>query len=527
MSQPSLTAIIDQELQKINLDQATKNIGTVTRVGDGIVFAEGLSQAKMGELVNFANGVQGLILNLEQDQVGIIVLGEYTGISEGDRLETSGQSLAIGVNDDMLGRAVNPLGQTVDGKGAIKGKLTPMAIEKLASGVVERQPVTVPVQTGILAIDAAIPVGRGQRELIIGDRGTGKTAVAIDTIIAQKGQNLTCIYVAIGQKTSKIAQVMRQLEKTGALEYTIIVAASASESAAMQYLAPYAGAAIGEYFMSKGQDALVVYDDLTKHAWAYRQLSLILRRPPGREAYPGDVFYLHSRLLERAARLNQEYGGGSLTALPIIETQAGDISAYIPTNVISITDGQIYLETDLFNAGIRPAVNMGQSVSRVGTNAQTKAMKQVAGKIKLDLAQYRSMAAFAQFGSDVDPKTKATLDRGSRITEMLKQPQYQPLPLEEEVVVLYAVVKGYVDNLPVATISDFKHRLIAMARTSAKAMLNDIVEAKQLDDKLEASLQKFIEDFMTTYTPVEDQTNYGQSSTQDKVSQSVKEVATK
>ena len=431
MSQASLAAQIEQEIAKADLSHASKNIGTVTRVVDGIVFARGLSKVEMGELVVFENNVKGLVLNLESDQIGIIVLGDYTGIKEGDKVENSGQALEINVNDSMLGRVVDPLGNPLDGKGPLKGKLQPMAIENLAPGVVDRQSVSVPVQTGILSIDAAIPVGRGQRELIIGDRGTGKTAIAIDTIMGQKGQDLICIYVAIGQKSSKIAQVVSQLEKSGALEYTVIVSASASDSAAMQYLAPYSGAAIGEYFMHKGQDALAVYDDLTKHAWAYRQLSLVLRRPPGREAYPGDVFYLHSRLLERAARMSEERGGGSLTALPIIETQAGDISAYIPTNVISITDGQIFLETDLFNAGVRPAVNMGQSVSRVGTAAQTKAMKQVGGKLKLDLAQYRELAAFAQFGSDLDPKTQATIDRGARITEALKQPQYQPMEIQD------------------------------------------------------------------------------------------------
>lgn len=525
MKAHTLTEVIETQLQKISLDQSVKNVGQVSRVGDGIVFAEGLSQAKMGELVKFANGVEGLVLNLEQDQLGIIVLGDFTDIAEGDQVETTGQALAIAVNDSILGRVVDPLGKTVDGHGQLKGQTELMPIEKLAPGVVARQSVSQPVQTGILAIDSAIPVGRGQRELIIGDRGTGKTAVAIDTIIAQKGQDLRCIYVAIGQKSSKIAQVMTQLEKTGSLEYTTIVAASAADSAAMQYLAPYAGAAIGEYFMSKGQDALVVYDDLTKHAWAYRQLSLILRRPPGREAYPGDVFYLHSRLLERAARINPEHGGGSLTALPIIETQAGDVSAYIPTNVISITDGQIYLETDLFNAGIRPAVNMGLSVSRVGTAAQTKAMKQVAGKLKLDLAQYRSMAAFAQFGSDLDAKTKATLDRGARITEALKQSQYQPLPLADEVVVLFAVVKGYVDQVPVSSIGDYKHKLLNLAHASGAKILEAITETKQLDDKLEAQLATFIEDFSKSYTPVAEDSQYQTDTAEDKVTTKVTQKA--
>lgn len=503
MSQSTLASQIEQEIAKLDLAHTSKNVGVVTQVGDGIVFARGLSNAQMGELVTFANGVRGLILNLETDQVGIIVLGDYIGIKEGDKVESSRQSLEIGVNDSILGRVVNPLGETLDGKGALEGKLSTMPIERLAPGVVERQSVSEPVQTGVLSVDAAIPVGRGQRELIIGDRGTGKTALAIDTILAQKGQDLLCIYVAVGQKSSKIAQVVAQLEKQGAMEYTVVVSASASDSAAMQFLAPYAGAAIGEYFMHKGQDALVVYDDLTKHAWAYRQLSLVLRRPPGREAYPGDVFYLHSRLLERAARLSDEEGGGSLTALPIIETQAGDISAYIPTNVISITDGQIFLETDLFNAGIRPAVNMGQSVSRVGTAAQTKAMKKVAGKLKLDLAQYRELAAFAQFGSDLDPKTQATIDRGARITEVLKQPQYQPLPLADEVIVLYAVSNGFVDALPVETLSDYKEKLIRFMRGTKSDIVDDITSKKAIDDDLDAKLREAVDQFTQGYTPVE------------------------
>lgn len=500
MSQSStLLNQIEQEIAKADISHAAKNIGSVIRVTDGIVLATGLSEVEMGELVVFANGVKGLVLNLESDQIGIIVLGDYTGIKEGDRVETSGQALEIGVSDSILGRVVNPLGEVLDGKGALKGKITQRAIENLAPGVVERQSVSVPVQTGILSVDAAIPIGRGQRELIIGDRGTGKTALAIDTILAQKGQDLICIYVAIGQKSSKIAQVVAQLEKSGALEYTVIVSASASDSAAMQYLAPYAGAAIGEYFMHQGKDALVVFDDLTKHAWAYRQISLVLRRPPGREAYPGDVFYLHSRLLERAARLSDARGGGSLTALPIIETQAGDISAYIPTNVISITDGQIFLETDLFNAGVRPAVNMGQSVSRVGTAAQTKAMKQVAGKLKLDLAQYRELAAFAQFGSDLDPKTQSVIDRGARITEALKQPQYNPLPLAEEVVVLYAVTNGFVDELPVDSIGDFKERLLTLVRATHSDLLDKIATKKVLDEEIEASLKEVIEQFVKSF----------------------------
>ncbi len=523
MNSQSFSTVIEQEIAKIDLKHTAKNVGTVIKVMDGIVIARGLSGAQMGELVSFANGVKGLVLNLESDQIGIIVLGDYTAIEEGDTIQTSGQALAIEVNNAILGRVVSPLGEVLDGKGAISGKKTLMPIENLAPGVVERQSVGTPVQTGILSVDAAIPVGRGQRELIIGDRSTGKTALALDTILAQKGQDLLCIYVAIGQKSSKIAQVVSQLEKSGALEYTVVVSASASDAAAMQYLAPYAGAAIGEYFMHQGKDALVVYDDLTKHAWAYRQLSLVLRRPPGREAYPGDVFYLHSRLLERAARMSDERGGGSLTALPVIETQAGDISAYIPTNVISITDGQIFLETDLFNAGIRPAVNMGQSVSRVGTAAQTKAMKQVAGKLKLDLAQYRELAAFAQFGSDLDPKTQATIDRGARITEMLKQPQYQPLPLAEEVMVLYAVTNGFVDELPVATIGDFKVKLLSMLRATQPKLLQEITTKKALDESLEAKVKQVLADFVKGYTPVSQDSTYQTADNEKELKQSIKE----
>jgi F-type H+-transporting ATPase subunit alpha len=495
----SFLSIIEQELREVALDHGAKTVGVVERVSDGVVVAQGLRSAKMGEVVAFGHGVRGLILNLEQDSVGIIVLGDYTGISEGDRIEATGKILSIGVNEAMLGRTISALGEPLDGRGDIAGKMTPMPIEQQAPGVVDRQSVTVPVQTGILSIDAAIPIGRGQRELIIGDRNTGKTAVALDTIINQRGQDLICIYVAIGQKSSKIAQVASILKNLGALDHTIIVAAPAADPASMQYLAPYAGAAIGEYFMRQGMDALVVYDDLTKHAWAYRQLSLVLRRPPGREAYPGDVFYLHSRLLERAARLSSERGGGSLTALPIIETQAGDVSAYIPTNVISITDGQIFLESDLFNAGIRPAVNMGISVSRVGTSAQTKAMKKVAGKLKLDLAQYRELAAFAQFGSDLDAKTKETLDRGARITEALKQPQYQPLGLAEEVVVLYMVINGYLDNVAIEEVGRAKERLLALMRTSHKDLMEGIAKEKMLDEALEDRLKAAIVQFMQGY----------------------------
>jgi F-type H+-transporting ATPase subunit alpha len=512
----SLTKILEQELASLSFDQSAKNVGIVERVGDGIVFAQGLGQAKMGELVEFAGGRQGLILNLELDRAGIIVLGNYEHIKEGDTVQSTGKTLEIAVNESILGRVVDPLGAALDGKGELSGKLEGMPIEKVAPGVVARESVGVPVQTGILAVDAAIPIGRGQRELIIGDRNTGKTAFAIDAILNQKGQGLVCIYVAIGQKRAKVAQVVAKLEQMGAMDYTCVVAATASDSAAMQYLAPYAGAAIGEYFMSQGKDALVVYDDLTKHAWAYRQISLILRRPPGREAYPGDVFYLHSRLLERAARLNEAHGGGSLTALPIIETQAGDISAYIPTNVISITDGQIYFESDLFNAGIRPAVNMGLSVSRVGTAAQTKAMKQVAGKLKLDLAQYRALAAFAQFGSDLDAKTKATLDRGERITEILKQPQYQPLPLADEVVLLFAAANGFIDKLPVATLTDFKNKFLKLMHATHAKLMDAIADKKTLDDALTKQLREAIEQFVAGYTPIEESTSAGTATRKEK-----------
>src|SRR6187455_462413 len=453
-----ISELIKSRIEGLGQPADIKNQGTVVSVTDGIVRVHGLSDVMAGEMLEFPTTKDGqptfgLTLNLERDSVGSVILGEYEHISEGDTVKCTGNILSVPVGPELLGRVVNSLGAPIDGKGPINAKLSDV-IEKVAPGVIWRKKVSQPVQTGLKAIDAMVPIGRGQRELIIGDRQTGKTAVAVDTIINQKGKDLFCVYVAIGQKASTIANVVRKLEEHGAMAYTIIVAASASESAAMQYIAPYSGCTMGEYFRDRGQDALIIYDDLTKQAWAYRQVSLLLPRPPGREAYPGDVFYLHSRLLERAAKMNDENKAGSLTALPVIETQANDVSAYIPTNVISITDGQIFLESDLFYSGVRPAVNVGISVSRVGSSAQTKAMKKVAGRIKGELAQYREMAAFAQFGSDLDATTQRLLNRGARLTELLKQPQFSPLKMEEQVVVVYAGVNGYLDRLPVNKVRD-------------------------------------------------------------------------
>jgi F-type H+-transporting ATPase subunit alpha len=481
------------------------NVGSVVDVGDGIAHVYGLQGALYNELVEFrgtldevtGQPVMGIAQNLEEDSVGVVVLGAYSKITEGTEVRSTGQVVEVPVGDELLGRIVDPLGRPLDGKGPINTtKRRP--VERLAPGVVQRQPVDTPVQTGIKAIDAMIPIGRGQRELIIGDRQTGKTQIALDTIINQSGQNLFCIYVAIGQKQSKVAEIAATLERLGALEYTIIVSATASESAALQWLAPYAGTAIGEEFMESGRDALIVYDDLTKHAQAYRQISLLLRRPPGREAYPGDVFFLHSRLLERAARLNNELGGGSLTALPVIETQAGDVSAYIPTNVISITDGQIYLEGDLFYAGIRPAVNVGISVSRVGGAAMTKAMSKVAGSLRLDLSQYRELAAFAQFGSDLDRATQARLERGKRVTEVLKQGQYQPLKLWQEVAVIFAAVNGFLDKIPVEKIQEWETGFYRFIDASHPEIAQSIETEKKLTDELNDALRKAIEEFNDT-----------------------------
>src|SRR2546429_402347 len=474
-----ITEIIRQQLSGIGKGVDVAEVGTVTSVGDGIARIYGLERVMAGELVQFPHNVAGLALNLEEDNVGVVLLGEYQAISEGDEVRRTGRIMSVPVGQAMVGRVVNPLGIPIDGKGPINTtEFYP--IERLAPGVVDRKPVKEPLQTGLKAIDAMIPIGRGQGELIIGDRQTGKTAIAVDTIINQKGNGVICIYVAIGQKKSTVAQVVKTLESYGAMEHTIVVSASASEPAPLQYLAPYGGCAMGEYFLYNKQHALCIYDDLSKHAQAYREISLLLRRPPGREAYPGDVFYLHSRLLERAAKLNDEKGGGSLTALPVIETQAGDVSAYIPTNVISITDGQIYLESDLFNQGVRPAINVGNSVSRVGGSAQIKAMRQVAGTLRLDLAQYRELAAFAQFGSDLDKATQAQLHRGVRLVEILKQPQYEPVPVERQVAIIFAGTNGYLDKIAVSDVRAFETELYKYIETRSPGLLDAIAEKKQL-----------------------------------------------
>ena len=472
-------------------------VGHVIEVGDGIARVSGLPSIKLSELVEFSNGTLGIAFNLEDDNVGVIIMGDYIHIREGDEVRGTGRIASVPVGMGLIGRVVNALGQPIDGKGPIQATEY-YNVERIAPGVIERQDVDTPLQTGILAIDAMFPIGRGQRELIIGDRQTGKTAIALDTIINQRGQNVFCIYVAIGQKEAQVAAVRATLEQYGAMDYTTIVVASAAESAALQYLAPYAGCAMGEWFMENGKDALIIYDDLSKHAWAYRQVSLLLRRPPGREAYPGDVFYLHSRLLERAARLSEARGGGSLTALPIIETLLGDVSAYIPTNVISITDGQIFLETDLFNAGQRPAINVGISVSRVGGDAQRKAMKKFAGRMKGELSQFRALAAFAQFGADLDRATQLQLDRGMRLTELLKQPQYNPVPLADEVMLIYAGTRGYLDQIPVAQINTWRHEFLRYVNTQYPQIASSInsPETKyDLTDEMENLLKKALEDF--------------------------------
>ena len=495
-----IVSVIKQQIEQFGMEVTMVDVGTVIEVGDGIARVHGLAAAKYNELLQFPNEIMGIALNLEEDSVAAVVLGDYTGIKEGDEVRCTGRIAEVPVGEALIGRVVDPLGRPIDGKGAVKTDKT-LPVERVAPNVVLRQSVNTPVQTGIKAIDSMIPLGRGQRELIIGDRSTGKTAIALDTIINQKGGDLTCIYVAIGQKVSKVARVVATLETYGAMEHTIVVAANASDSVALQYLAPYSGCAIGEEFMEQGKDVLVIYDDLSKHAWAYRQLSLLLRRPPGREAYPGDVFYLHSRLLERAAKYAPEYGGGSLTALPIIETQAGDMSAYIPTNVISITDGQMYLEADLFNAGIKPALNVGLSVSRVGSSAQTKAMKQVAGKLRLELAQYRELAAFAQFGTtELDKTTRAQLDRGQRITEVLKQTQYAPVPLENQVMILYAAINGYLDDVAVNKVADFEADYYKFMKTTYPKVSDAIVKTKELSAETEEALKKAIDEFKAGYS---------------------------
>lgn len=492
--------IIDNLVKKIEGyegENKPSDAGQVIEIGDGIARVAGLSNVKYHEMVEIEassqDKVTGLALNLEETSVGVVILGDSSKIKEGDNVTSTGKVLEIPIGDELVGRVVNPLGEPIDGKGSIKTKQTGL-IEKVAPGVISRKSVDTPLQTGIKAIDGLIPVGRGQRELIIGDRGTGKTAIAIDTIINQKGKNVICIYVAIGQKESKIARIVKKLEDFGAMEHTIVVAAGASDPAPMNYLAPYAGCAMGEYFRDNGKDALIIYDDLSKHAWAYREMSLLLRRPPGREAYPGDVFYLHSRLLERAARLSDAEGGGSLTALPIIETQAGDVSAYIPTNVISITDGQIFLETDLFYKGIRPALNVGLSVSRVGGAAQTKTMKKVAGQLRLDLAQFRELEAFAQFGSDLDEATKKQLDRGRRVTELLKQPQYSPLEVPGQVISFFAVNNGYMDDIEINKISNFERDLVEFFKTNHKSVWESF-ETNPALDEVQSNLVSIVEEF--------------------------------
>jgi F-type H+-transporting ATPase subunit alpha len=494
------TNIVEQLKNKIAVfqtDVKVEKVGTVLEVGDGVARVSGLKDAASMEMLDFGNNIFGVALNLEESVIGSIILGDYTHIKVGDTVRLTGKILSVPVGEAVIGRTVNALGFPIDGKGPIKSDKS-YPVEKIAPGVITRQGVKQPVQTGIKAIDALIPIGRGQRELIIGDRQTGKTAVAIDTIINQKGQNMICIYVAIGQKEGKVAKIVKTLEEHGAMDYTIVVSAGASEPAALSYIAPYAGCAMGEYFMDQGKDVLVVYDDLSKQAVAYREISLLLRRPPGREAYPGDVFYLHSRLLERAAKLNKDFGGGSLTALPIVETQAGDVTAYIPTNVISITDGQIFLETDLFYKGIRPALNIGISVSRVGASAQTKAMKKVAGKLKLQLAQFRELEAFAQFGSDLDPETQKQLDLGRRMTEVLKQPQYTPYAMEKEVTVLYAVNNGHFNVIPVEKMAETEKAFHQYMATQAKDVLSEIATTKELSESTEAKLKTAIEQFVQT-----------------------------
>lgn len=493
---------LQSRLSGFDASPEVQHVGVVLEVSDGVARVSGLSQVASMEMVEFLSGnsaqgvghVYGVALNLEQHVVGVVVLGEYQGIKQGDTVRATGRILSVPVTESLIGRVVSALGEAKDGKGEIKSKLT-YPVEKTAPGVIARQGVRQPVQTGVKAIDALIPIGRGQRELIIGDRQTGKTALAIDAILNQHDQNMICVYVAIGQKESKVAKIVAELEQRGAMRYTIVVSAAASEPAALQFIAPYAATAMAEYFMDQGKDVLIVYDDLSKQAVAYREISLLLRRPPGREAYPGDVFYLHSRLLERAAKLNPDHGGGSITALPIIETQAGDVSAYIPTNVISITDGQIFLESDLFYKGVRPALNVGISVSRVGSSAQTKAMKKVAGKLKLTLAQFRELESFAQFGSDLDEATRKSLELGRRVTEILKQPQYEPVPMEQQVAILYAVNNGYLDDVPVERVGEFESKFRSYMQTQGREALKAIAEKKEITEEIERALQSEIKSF--------------------------------
>src|SRR6188508_1409967 len=494
-----ISEIIRDQIGSYAVDVDVAEVGTIVSIGDGIARVHGVQNTMAGEMLEFPHGVYGIALNLEEESVGTVLLGDYTEIKEGDTVKRTGRIISVPVGPELVGRVVNALGQPIDGKGPIVSKQS-QPIERIAPGVVDRSPVKEPMQTGLKAIDAMVPIGRGQRELIIGDRQTGKTAVAVDAIINQRGQDVICIYNAIGQKQSTVAQVVRTLEDAVAMEYTIVVAAGASDPAPLLYISPYSACTMGEYFRDSGRHALVIYDDLSKHAQAYREISLLLRRPPGREAYPGDVFYLHSRLLERPAKLNKENGGGSLTALPIIETQAGDLSAYIPTNVISITDGQIFLQTDLFNQGVRPAINVGNSVSRVGGSAQIRAMRQVAGSLRLDLAQYRELAAFAQFGSDLDKSTQAQLNRGRRLVEILKQPQYSPLAVEKQVAIIYAATKGFLDQIPVEDLRRYEEDLYRYLEASASSVLGGIADKKIIDDEtkgaLEAALTEFNKQFV-------------------------------
>ena len=490
-----IASVIKKQIEEYGSSASMVNVGVVTAVGDAIANIHGLSGVRLTELLEFPGGVIGMAMNLEEDSVSAVILADDKGIAEGNEVRSTGRIAEVPVGDAIIGRVVNALGEPIDGRGAIASSES-RPVEKVAPNVVSRQAVNTPMQTGIKAIDSMIPIGRGQRELIIGDRSTGKSAIAIDTIINQKGGDLICIYVSIGQRVAKVAATVAQLEEYGAMEHTIVVAANASDPVALQYLAPYTGCAIGEYFMDQGKDVLIIYDDLSKHAWAYRQLSLLLKRPPGREAYPGDVFYLHSRLLERAARLSPELGGGSITALPIIETQAGDVSAYIPTNVISITDGQIYLETDLFNSGTRPAVNVGLSVSRVGGSAQTRAMRKVAGQLRLDLAQYRELVTFAQFGTDdLDDATRTRLERGQRISEVLKQAQYVPLPMNNQVVVLYAAINGLMDQVPVDTVKKWENDFLAFMAASHSDIMESIATNADINEETETKLKEAIEAF--------------------------------
>jgi F-type H+-transporting ATPase subunit alpha len=494
-----ISKIIRDQIGNYAVDVDVAEVGTIVSIGDGIARVHGVEKTMAGEMLAFPHGVFGIALNLEEESVGAVLLGDYTEIKEGDTVKRTNKIISVPVGEELVGRVVNALGQPVDGKGPIVSQQS-REIERLAPGVVDRNPVKEPLQTGLKAIDAMVPIGRGQRELIIGDRQTGKTAVAVDTIINQKGQDVVCIYNAIGQKQSTIAQVVRTLEDAGAMEYTIVVAAAASDPAPLLYISPYSACTMGEHFRDNGRHALCIYDDLSKHAQAYREISLLLRRPPGREAYPGDVFYLHSRLLERAAKLRKELGGGSLTALPIIETQAGDLSAYIPTNVISITDGQIFLESDLFHQGVRPAINVGNSVSRVGGSAQVKAMRQVAGSLRLDLAQYRELAAFAQFGSDLDKATLNQLNRGRRLVEVLKQPQYQPLPVEKQVIIIYAANNGFLDAIPVEQVRDYEIELYKFLDTRRGQLLATVAGRKELADDIKKELNQTLDEFSKQFT---------------------------